>query len=129
MKPINEDALVDEALQGLINVGILHPEHEVVSVYHERFEYGYPTPALDRDTILERVIPALEAKDIYSRGRFGGWKYEISNQDHSFMLGVELVDRLMLRSEELTLNQPNWVNGRYNAERSIWTEQDEIIKT
>lgn len=44
------------------------------------------------------------------------------------MLGVELVDRLVLGSEELTLNRPDWVNGRYNVERSLCTEKDELIK-
>jgi hypothetical protein len=33
--------------------------------------------------------------DIYSRGRFGAWRYEIGNMDHSVMMGVEIVDRLL----------------------------------
>lgn len=38
-----------------------------------------------RDQLLAELQPRLEALDIYSRGRFGGWKYEVSNQDHAFM--------------------------------------------
>ena len=35
--------------------------------------------------------------DIYSRGRFGAWRYEIGNTDHSVMMGVEVVDHLRQR--------------------------------
>jgi hypothetical protein len=40
--------------------------------------------------------------DIYSRGRFGAWRYEIGNTDHSVMMGVEVADRLALGTPELT---------------------------
>jgi hypothetical protein len=58
---------------------------------------------VERDAALGRLMPALEARDIYSRGRLGAWKYEIGNQDHSFMQGVEVVDRLLLGQSEPTL--------------------------
>lgn len=43
-----------------------------------------PTPTLGRDEALDEILPTLE-KDfgILSRGRFGSWKYEVGNQDHS----------------------------------------------
>ncbi len=44
----------------------------------------------------------MEQHNIYSRGRFGGWKYEVSKQDHSLMQGVELVDKLKLGVPEVT---------------------------
>jgi len=57
------------------------------------------------------LLETLEQHDIYSRGRFGAWKYEVSNQDHSFMQGVEAVNRLASGTEEITLHRPNVVNG------------------
>jgi len=38
---------------------------------------GYPTPTLERDGVLKQVLPKLQEMGIYSRGRFGSWKYEV----------------------------------------------------
>ena len=49
------------------------------------------------------------------QGRFGAWKYEVSNQDHSFAQGYECVNRLVRGGDqecEPTLNDPNAVNAR-----------------
>ena len=74
-------------------------------------EFGYPIPTLDRDDILNDVLPALEKMNIFSRGRFGGWKYEVANMDHSVMQGVEAVDRIVNGTPEVTLPTPNIVNA------------------
>ncbi|MGH8487982.1 MAG: protoporphyrinogen/coproporphyrinogen oxidase [Gammaproteobacteria bacterium] len=75
--------------------GILPPGTKIGSRWHSEMRHGYPVPYLGRDEMLRNAQRALQAMDIFSRGRFGGWKYEVSNQDHSFMQGVEAV-RLIL---------------------------------
>ena len=48
-----------------------------------------------RDAALRTIHPWLEGNDIYSRGRFGAWRYEVGNMDHSVAQGVEWVDRVV----------------------------------
>jgi len=103
MKPVNNDTMLAECIQGLVNTEMLKADDEIVTTYHRRFDHGYPTPALERDGTLAQMMPKLEAKDIYSRGRFGAWKYEVGNQDHSFMQGVEAADHVVNGAVELTL--------------------------
>ena len=119
MKPVNHDTLMKDCIQGLINTEMLKPEDEIVSTYHRRFDHGYPTPTLEREGVLKDLLPALLEKGIYSRGRFGSWRYEVGNQDHSFMLGVEAADNILNGAAELTLNYPDFVNGRQNTERRL----------
>jgi len=85
---------------------------EIVSTWTYRAKYGYPTPGLNRDKALGQILPALETDNIYSRGRFGAWKYEVSNQDHSFMQGLEVVERLLHGQPEITFADPNHANSK-----------------
>jgi len=119
MKPVDEANLLKESIQGLINTDMIMADDEIVSTYHRRFDHGYPTPSLEREGVLKQLLPKLQAKDIYSRGRFGSWRYEVGNQDHSFMLGVEAADHIVNGAVELTLNYPDFVNGRQNTERRL----------
>ncbi|TKA80729.1 hypothetical protein B0A49_01146 [Cryomyces minteri] len=119
MKPVDEKNMLRDCIQGLINTEMLRPADEIVSTYHRRFDHGYPTPSLEREGVLKQLLPKLQAKDIFSRGRFGSWRYEVGNQDHSFMLGVEAADRIVNGAVELTLNYPDFVNGRMNDERRL----------
>ncbi|KAJ5035457.1 uncharacterized protein L3040_007924 [Drepanopeziza brunnea f. sp. 'multigermtubi'] len=119
MKPVDRANILKDTIQGLINTGMLKSDDEIISTYQRRFDHGYPTPSLERDGVLKELLPKLQAMDIYSRGRFGSWKYEVGNQDQSFMLGVEAVDHIVHGAVELTLNYPDLVNGRKNDERRL----------
>ncbi|MFG0327430.1 MAG: protoporphyrinogen/coproporphyrinogen oxidase [Phycisphaerales bacterium JB037] len=104
-KPVDAGAIVEETITGLENAGLLEPgeRDDIVSVWHHFVDYSYPTPSVERDAILSDVIPWLEERGILSRGRFGMWKYEIANTDHTLMQGVEAVDRLVLGEPERTI--------------------------
>jgi protoporphyrinogen oxidase len=111
IKLVDVSRLAQATLTAMREDGLLPPGVEVVSVWQRREPYGYPTPFLGRDEALACLLPALERHRVYSRGRFGAWKYEVSNQDHSFMQGVEVVNRLLGLGDEPTLERPAWVNG------------------
>ncbi len=99
------------ALEGARKTKLVPKGAKIESLWTFRSEYGYPTPTLLRDRYLSQTLPALEALDVYSRGRFGAWKYEVSNQDHTFMQGVEWVNHMLHEEEEITVHNPARVNG------------------
>ena len=112
MKPVNHQTLVDEVISGLRNVRLLKETDKIVSKWSYRAEYGYPTPGLHRDAALDQIIPRFERHNVFPRGRFGAWKYEVANQDHSFMQGLEIIERLVHGRPEVTLPDPNHANSR-----------------
>jgi len=111
-RPIDSDQVVSDVVHGLIATSLVSSERRVHHTWHRRLEHGYPVPSLHRDRGLEEIETVLRARDVYSRGRFGAWKYEVSNQDHSFAQGVEAVDAWLDGTEEVTLRRPDHVNAR-----------------
>lgn len=111
-KPVNHDTLVEETITGLLKTKLIQSASDVVSTWKFHTRYGYPTPGLHRDQALSQILPAFENQDIYSRGRFGAWRYEVSNQDHSFMQGLEVVERLLTGQPEITFPDPNYANSK-----------------
>lgn len=103
-KPVDQALVIDETIRGFRTVGLIDDTTEIVTRFHRRLEHGYPTPWLEREDVLREVLPSLHARDILSRGRFGAWRYEVSNQDHSALQGVEAVDHLLAGSTEHTLH-------------------------
>jgi hypothetical protein len=89
MKPVDQANLLKDCIQGLINTEMIVPTDEIVSTYHRRFDHGYPTPSLEREGVLTQLLPKLQAQDIYSRGRFGSWRYEVGNQGKQLALIIE----------------------------------------
>ena len=111
-RPVHANRIVEEVVRGLVATDLVDSESRVHHLWHTRLEHGYPVPSLKRDRGLSRIQSALQERDVFSRGRFGAWKYEVSNQDHSFAQGVEAVDALLDGAEEVTLSRPDVVNAR-----------------
>jgi protoporphyrinogen oxidase len=115
LRPLRRADVVRDTIDGLINTGLVRDRNAVHHTWHRRLERGYPVPSLSRDRVLRQVTPLLEERQVRSRGRFGAWMYEVSNQDHSFAQGVEAVDRWLRASPEETIESPDRVNARRPA--------------
>jgi protoporphyrinogen oxidase len=107
-KPENPADVVQRTIDGLIATHILEESDQPLIVDKTLIEvpYAYPTPTLERDRALAILQPFLMSQDIYSRGRFGAWLYEIGNMDHSVMQGVEFVNLKLLNEPEATWIAP-----------------------
>jgi UDP-galactopyranose mutase len=105
-KPVCGETVVDETIQGLVNTQMISESdrNDIVDTHVIARDYTYPIPSLERDNALRTVHPWLESKNISSRGRFGAWRYEVGNMDHSVAQGVEWVNRVVLGDDrnELT---------------------------
>ena len=96
-KPEDADTIVDRVVDGLIDTGLMSEADRelVVTTWRCSPDMTYPVPSVTRDRALGTVQPWLRSKDIWSRGRFGAWLYEIGNMDHSAMQGVEFVNSVL----------------------------------
>ena len=99
---VDPETLLDRVTAGLIRSEMLEEadRNRIISRYHRFIDYSYPIPTLDRDRALGVLQPALLKRGIYSRGRFGTWRYEIGNMDHSVMMGVEAVGHALSGENE-----------------------------
>jgi len=85
---IDTKAFIDKTIIQAHQCGLIGDLSCITSRFFHREAFAYPIPTIDRDDILIPVQSVLEENDIYSRGRFGGWKYEEGNMDDAWMQGV-----------------------------------------
>ena len=111
-RSVDQRTLLDDVVRGVLSTGFVRDARDIVSTWSHRAAFGYPTPGLHRDETLAEIIPFFEGYGVFSRGRFGMWRYEVSNQDHSFMQGVEVVERLVNSRQEITAFDPDHANSR-----------------
>jgi len=104
--------LWERTLESARKAGLIPAGAQIASRWSMFVPHVYPVPTLGRDTAIAGILPRLEAAGVLSRGRFGAWKYEVGNMDHSFMQGVEAADHILHGSEEITLHHPEVVNKR-----------------
>ncbi len=93
-KPVDRGSIVEQVEQGLRRSGLVDGQPRVVSTHLRDLPVAYPVPTRDRDDALAVVQPWLMARNIYSRGRFGSWRYEIGNMDHAVKMGIDIARHL-----------------------------------
>jgi protoporphyrinogen oxidase len=86
--------------EGLRASGVVAGQPLVASIHVEDIEYAYPVPTLELDSALGVIQPWLMGHEIFSRGRFGSWRYEIGNMDHAVKMGIDVARRIVTGQEE-----------------------------
>ena len=99
-KEESTDGLAERVEEGLRASGVVDGRPEVASMHIEDIPYAYPVPTIERDAALRTMQAWLMKQDIYSRGRFGAWKYEIGNMDHSVKMGVDAARWIVNKTPE-----------------------------
>jgi protoporphyrinogen oxidase len=99
-KPEPRAGLEERVDAGLRASGVVSGSPTVASIHVEDIPYAYPVPTLERDSALAIIQPWLMERQIFSRGRFGSWRYEIGNMDHSVKMGIDIARHLVSGAEE-----------------------------
>lgn len=103
---LDRAGLVEECDTALRRCGLVPENAERVSGHVELIPYAYPVPTTGRDAALALIQPWLERHSIYSRGRFGTWRYEIGNMDHAVTMGQDIARRLVHGTTERIYTPP-----------------------
>lgn len=110
-RPVDQQKVVEQVIQGALDAKLIQSKDQIISRWHYLAPMGYPIPTLSRDLVIDDLLKKLQSQQVYSRGRFGAWKYEVSNMDHSFMQGVEAASHILKQELEITVWHPNQVNS------------------
>ena len=88
-KPLPNDIDLETATTDwLIDAGLVPSRSDIVQIVHFDTMFGYPVYTHDRVVIMREIRAFLEAKHIYTLGRFGRWEYV--NSDECIHQGMTL---------------------------------------
>ncbi|CAN5590106.1 FAD-dependent oxidoreductase [soil metagenome] len=104
--PVDADGLGERVEAALRSSGVVAGRPTVASLHVEEVPYAYPVPTRGRDAALAVVLPWLDAHGIYSRGRFGTWRYEVGNMDHAVKMGIDVARRIATGAPEALVPTP-----------------------
>jgi protoporphyrinogen oxidase len=99
-RPVPREGLEERVEAALRTSGVITGRPAVASLHVEDIDYAYPVPTVGRDAALATIQPWLMERAIYSRGRFGAWRYEAGNMDHAVKMGLDIARRLITGAEE-----------------------------
>ena len=92
LKQENEKKFITRAKKDLIKAGILKTEREILVEHREPIEYAYVIYDRNRDKNLAIIQGYLREKNIYSVGRYGGWKY--STMEEAILEGKGVAEKI-----------------------------------
>jgi len=97
MTPEKKRKLIAKAKEDLIKAGILKRNDEILVSWCIGIPYAYVIYDVGRDRNLEIIQNYLRDRDVYSVGRYGGWKY--STMEEAILEGREVAEKIKERLE------------------------------
>jgi protoporphyrinogen oxidase len=94
-RAVPRSGLEEKVVDGLRAAQLIDGRPAIASVHVEEIEYAYPVPTLGRDAALGVIQPWLMRQRVFSRGRFGSWRYEMGNMDHAVKMGIDVARHLV----------------------------------
>nr|XP_039271749.1 uncharacterized protein LOC120346149 [Styela clava] len=110
LKTVSDATIMDEVVRDACLVGLLRPNDEIVSIHITEMTHGQPLPTIESEQKIDEALMWLQERGIYSRGRFGAFKYHLGDLDHCFIQGVEAVDHIL----------------KGDLERCLWSSANDI---
>jgi len=81
------------SIAALNRMGFLNKDVTIIESYWRLLECGYVIYDNNRRTILQKIFPFLQSKQIWSVGRYGGWEY--SNMEDAIISGKKVAEQLL----------------------------------
>ena len=92
-RPLPKTSIKQRVLADLLRLGWLRSKNDVTFVRERHLPCAYAVPLVGSAPRATSLRRSLEALDIYSIGRYGGWKY--SNMEDAMIDGRAAADRLL----------------------------------
>jgi len=92
MEQENVKKLIASAKSDLIKAGILGTKNEILLEHWEKIPYAYVIYDRERDGNVKIIQKYLRGENIYSVGRYGGWKY--STMEEAILEGKEVAEKI-----------------------------------
>jgi protoporphyrinogen oxidase len=89
----DEKRAMKDALNGLLDCGLLKNESEIITRNILRIPVAYVTYDKDRTVTTNRILTWLTSSGVYSIGRFGGWKY--SYMEEAILEGLSTAEKIL----------------------------------
>jgi len=89
---LNRDLVMKESIATLERIEILEKNNLIIEFYWRLIDCGYVIYDQHRKSALEKILPFLEFKQIFSVGRYGAWEY--SNMEDAILHGKNIAGKL-----------------------------------
>jgi len=90
---VDEKKAMRDTLKGLRDCGLLKKNDEIISTCILRIPVAYVTYDINRTACTNRILSFLESENIFSIGRFGGWKY--SYMEEAILEGQQTAEKIL----------------------------------